>query len=478
MNVTLTLTVAAAVRIVTLDQQSFWYDEAVTLEDVQGSLTDVVGRVRGSEATPPLYFVLAWAWRQSVGTGEVGLRLLSTVIGVVTVALVIAATQRLTDRPTALLAGALAALNPFLIYYAQEARAYALLALLTFSSVAAAAIAVRERRRAYIAAWAITAALGLVTHYFAIFIVAPTAMWLLLAYPMRRPAAIAVGFVGLTGLAVLPLLVEQRGSGRTDWVTASPLHTRSLQLPEEVLAGPEAWRPIPLTALALAGLATAIAAGGRSAGRHRDVAVVMVLLAASAIAIALVIARAGLDVILPRNFIPVVPVLIVGVAAAVAPALGGGAEGNVRIAALVGTAVVFLVGLAGVVAPIVDRDVRRRPDWRAAADAVSAGGRPGFLVVAPPSNTRPLRVYLPLKRIPMQRIRARKIAVVRLLVDVGGRAAPSGRGARLQGFSLSRMRPSRQIEVLVYRAAREKFVSRSELRRIARPGRARLASVR
>jgi len=186
MNVTLTLTVAAAVRIVTLDQQSFWYDEAVTLEDVQGSLTDVVGRVRGSEATPPLYFVLAWAWRQSVGTGEVGLRLLSTVIGVVTVALVIAATQRLTDRPTALLAGALAALNPFLIYYAQEARAYALLALLTFSSVAAAAIAVRERRRAYIAAWAITAALGLVTHYFAIFIVAPTAMWLLLAYPMRR----------------------------------------------------------------------------------------------------------------------------------------------------------------------------------------------------------------------------------------------------------------------------------------------------
>src|SRR4051812_5971862 len=73
--------------------------------------------------------------------------------------------------------------------------------------------------------------------------------------------AIAVGFVGVIGLALLPRLIDQRSSGRTDWVTASPLHTRLLHLPEEILAGPEAWRPIPLAALALAGLTTAIAAG-------------------------------------------------------------------------------------------------------------------------------------------------------------------------------------------------------------------------
>jgi hypothetical protein len=58
-------------------------------------LRDVVVRVGGAEATPPLYFLLAWVWSQVFGVGEVGLRVLSAVTGVVTVALVIAATQRL-----------------------------------------------------------------------------------------------------------------------------------------------------------------------------------------------------------------------------------------------------------------------------------------------------------------------------------------------------------------------------------------------
>ena len=474
--VVLTLAVAAVVRVATLDQESFWYDEALTLEHVHGSFGDVMEHVNDTEATPPLYFLLAWVWSQVFGIHEVALRSLSTVIGIVTVALVIAATQRLTDRRTARFAGALAALNPFLIYYAGEARSYALLALLTFSSVAAGAIAVREQRQAWVAAWAVTAGLALLTHYFAVCIVVPTAVWLLLAYPTRRTAASAVGLVGVIGLALLPRLIDQRRSGRTDWVTASPLHTRLLHLPEEILAGPEAWSPIPLTALALAGLTTAIASGCCSPAGHRDVAMVIGLLAAAEIAIALVLALGGLDAILPRNFIPVVPVLIVGAATAVAPALDS-RSGTVRIAALGGSAIVILVGLAGDIAPIVDRDVRRRPDWRATAHALSAGGRPDFLVLVPPSNARPLAVYLPLNRMPMQRVRGRKIAVVRLLLDVAGRSTPSGRGTRLGGFSMSRTRPSRQIEVLVYRAARETPVSRSELRRMAAPGRARLASV-
>jgi mannosyltransferase len=381
----LTLAVAAVVRVATLDQQSFWYDEALTVEHVHGSFSDVMEHVHGTEATPPLYFLLAWVWSQVFGIGEVGLRSLSTVIGIVTVALVIAATQRLTDRRTARFAGALAALNPFLIYYAQEARAYALLVLLTFSSVAAAAIAVRERRQAWVAAWAVTAGLALLTHYFAVLIVVPTALWLLLAYPTRRTAAIAVGFVGVIGLALLPRLIDQRSSGRTDWVTASPLHTRLLHLPEEILAGPEAWRPIPLAALALAGLTTAIAAGCCSPAGHRDVAMGMGLLAAADIAIALVFALGGLDAILPRNFIPVAPLLIVGAATAVAPALDS-RSGKVRIAALGGSAIVILIGLAGIVAPIADRDMRRRPDWRATARTLTAGGRPDFVVLAPPSE--------------------------------------------------------------------------------------------
>ena len=83
-----------------------------------------------SESAPPLYYALAWLWTQVAGTGEFGLRSLS-------------AAGRGRDGPgrlparrascaaaaPAIFAAALVAVNPMLLWYSQEARAYALLGL-------------------------------------------------------------------------------------------------------------------------------------------------------------------------------------------------------------------------------------------------------------------------------------------------------------------------------------------------------------
>ena len=48
-----------------------------------------------SESTPPLYYVLAWLWTHVFGTGEVGLRSLSALLGTATIVVVWALGRRL-----------------------------------------------------------------------------------------------------------------------------------------------------------------------------------------------------------------------------------------------------------------------------------------------------------------------------------------------------------------------------------------------
>ena len=67
------LTVLAAIlRFSTLDVQSYWFDEAVTVGLVKSSFGHMLSSIGGSESTPPLYYVIAWVWARVFGDGEWG----------------------------------------------------------------------------------------------------------------------------------------------------------------------------------------------------------------------------------------------------------------------------------------------------------------------------------------------------------------------------------------------------------------------
>src|SRR4051812_25990601 len=76
---------AAVLRFATLDGQSFWDDEAYPAALVRESLPQMLRHIPKTEATPPLYYLLAWGWAKVFGTGEIGLRSLSALIGTATV---------------------------------------------------------------------------------------------------------------------------------------------------------------------------------------------------------------------------------------------------------------------------------------------------------------------------------------------------------------------------------------------------------
>jgi mannosyltransferase len=361
------LTVLAGVlRFATLGVQAYHHDEIVTASRVlRGSFFHAMDAVGFSESAPPLYYALAWVWTQVTGTGELGLRSLSAVAGVATVPVAYLLGLELRGRRAGLMAAALVAVNPMLLWYSQEARSYALLALLCAVSLLYCARAQRSGARRDFAFWGLASGLALATHYFAVFAIAAEA--LLLLRRRGRKSFAGLWIVGLFGLALAPLAIHQMSYGHAEWIsnfslghrvweTASTFVTGEIS---DIIARPE--RP----ALALAPLALILAAlallGFRGSRDERRAASIPLLVSATAIGIPLLLALipGDKDFVLARNVLPaLVPLLVAVAIAATLPAAR-------RLGAVIaGALLVYSFGFSvwASLSPNL-----QRPDWEAVA---------------------------------------------------------------------------------------------------------------
>jgi hypothetical protein len=364
----------AALRFGTLDLQSFWVDEGATVHLLRDDFAGMLDGLTITEKTPPLYYVLAWLWTRPFGTGEIGVRSLSALFGVLTIPVAYALARELLTARAALIAAALVTFNPLLVWYSQESRAYALLVLL-----AALATLLCVRRR--LLAWAVASALALATHYFAAFVVGPLALWLLWRHPSRRGAVAAVAGVAAAGLALLPLAIDQSENPGSNFITGTGLGTRVLQLPKQFLLGYDTPLEAAFTAAAVALTAAAV---WLALTRARPQARVPALLALAAFALALAAALLGADFVIARNLIvALVPVAIL-------IAAGFDAAGRAGVAMAAALAALSLAAVVGVFA----RPEFQRDDWRGAAEAIGPATDRRALVVNPIAGAVALRLYL------------------------------------------------------------------------------------
>ncbi|MGB2710288.1 MAG: glycosyltransferase family 39 protein, partial [Conexibacter sp.] len=164
---------AALLRLPYLATQSLWFDETYTAHVVgAGSLGGLWDRVGASESTPPLFYVLTWAWVHAVGSeGEAALRTISALALVAAVPVAFFALRWLAGPPAALATAALMAVSPLLSWYALDARAYGLLVLAGLLSVWATAAVLERASARRFALWALAAAAAIWTHWFAGFLV-------------------------------------------------------------------------------------------------------------------------------------------------------------------------------------------------------------------------------------------------------------------------------------------------------------------
>lgn len=391
----------ALLRFATLDLQSFWYDESVTVGLLRLDLGTMLDRIPQSESTPPLYYLLAWGWAKLFGTGEVGLRSLSALLGSATIPAAYAAAAALASRRTALAVAALAAFNPLLIWYSQEARSYALVLLLTTVSLWLFARALGSGEGRTLCAWAVASALAVASHYFAAFVILPEAAWLVVRAPRRRPALLAAGGALAAVLAALPLALHQRGLDLTAFIAETSLGRRLLQAPKQYLVGFDA----PLeTVSAAAGLlvasAGALAAFRGLRGSERTRVALAGAIGAVAVATPALLALAGTDYLQARNLI------VAWVPLALVPAAGL-ALSRVGVA---GLALLCALGVANVAALLAEPNWRR-DDWRGAAAAVGPARVPTAIVVTPESGAVPFLLYRPDAR-PFQVASIREIVLV------------------------------------------------------------------
>ncbi|GAC1441947.1 MAG: hypothetical protein NVSMB51_22180 [Solirubrobacteraceae bacterium] len=441
---------AALLRFPTLGVQSFWKDEAVTVVRIlRPSLWQTLATIPHSEATPPFYYVLAWLWTRVFGTTEFGIRSLSALIGTATVPAAYLAAVRILPRRAALAGAALLACSPYLIWYAQEARAYALLALLGALSFLFFLQARTTTARASWVAWAVVSALALATHYFAVFIVAPEALWLLLRAPRRREAILAVGLVAVAGLALLPLAITQAHQGHDGWIHRLPLTGRVSSTASYFLIGPSG-APMPLLTLAAGTLVLAALwlLAVRSDPDERAGARTAALLAGAALVLPLGLSVVGVDFLFHRNLI----VSLVPAALVVAAGAGARRAGALGIAL---TVALCAVSLAAVLATDTERR-HQRADWRSVARALPPvpGGR---AIVTPSLGDEPLEHYL-------ARTAALHGAAAVGEVDLlGWPAAGTPTPSAPAGFSLSERRRVGAFTLIRYRALAATLVRRASL---------------
>ena len=382
----------AVLRFATLGVQAYHHDEIVTASRVLrvgfGHAMDAVGF---SESAPPLYYALAWIWTQVTGNGEWGLRSLSAFAGVATIPVTYLIGRELRGARTGVLAAALVAVNPMLLWYSQEARAYALLGLFCALSLLYCVRALQGGGRRDFTWWGIFSALALATHYFAVFPL--VAEVLLLARRRGRAIVSGLWIVGLAVALLAPLAIHQMSYGHAEWIGKFSLGHRlgeaaitfAVGETGDIIGRAEQVGPA-LLPLALVGLACALLAV-RGSRDERAAAFVPLAVAGAAVGIPLLLAvgPGGKDFVLARNLLPaLIPLLLV-----VAVAL------TAERARRLGTAIAALLlaySFGFCVWAGTSPDLQR-PDWRAVADHLGEPDGPRATVTWVIGEA-PLRFYL------------------------------------------------------------------------------------
>ncbi len=173
-------------RLYGLDAQSLWYDEGFSVYLARMEVDEITART-AADIQPPLYYYLLHGWIRLFGDGERALRGLSVLFGVLTVPLVYAVAWRLfRSRLAGLLAALLVAVSPLHVWYGQEVRMYTLLTFLCLLSSYLLLLAVEAGRIGSIAilwaAYTLVNVTALYTHYFAFFVLAFQALYVLIVW--------------------------------------------------------------------------------------------------------------------------------------------------------------------------------------------------------------------------------------------------------------------------------------------------------
>ena len=258
----------------------FWIDEGISVGIAHHPLTTIPHLLR-QDGSPPLYYLLLHVWIGLFGDGERATHAFSLVPAIACIPLGYWAASAF-GRTAAWAAAALAALNPYLTYYGQETRMYALAACFSVIAAGAYVRAVPLGRRAYLPLLVVSLVLLLYTHNWGLFFCAGLAVaTVVFARGRLREAAVAGAVTLALYLPWVPTLLYQVHHTGAPWARRPGVHALVLA-PGSLFGGD----------IACGALAAAVALG-LSRRRPNTVALALLLAAGTTIVLAWVASQAS-----------------------------------------------------------------------------------------------------------------------------------------------------------------------------------------
>ncbi|HNT75516.1 MAG TPA: glycosyltransferase family 39 protein [Anaerolineae bacterium] len=221
------LLIAFALRAVPLDGQGLWRDEVDQWYFARDPWPVLLGRFTQTGWNGPLYSPLLRVWMYCAGDSVYAMRYLSLLCGWLSIALCYALGRRLLGKKIAMVAAALMAFSPYMVWYAQEVKMYAWLVMWVLLALYALERACREHRRRW---WLLTFAilpLLFYSHILTPLLLPVMGGWFLLRYTWKHPIKLWVLLALLVLLALsIPLLT---------WIVPTLLEVRETGFPHYTL---------------------------------------------------------------------------------------------------------------------------------------------------------------------------------------------------------------------------------------------------
>jgi uncharacterized membrane protein len=184
-------------RLHGLAEHSLWLDEGVSIWEAKKPLPDLVLFLARRDFHPPLYFGLLH-FAMLLDDSVYGIRLVSVIPSVLTMPVLYGLGRRLHSHSVGLLAALLLAISPFNIYYAQEARNYALFGLMATVASYCLVWGLQSSRKVAWTWYGVAAAATVYSNTVAIFVILTHALILVIALLSGKQAR-ATGVWALIG---------------------------------------------------------------------------------------------------------------------------------------------------------------------------------------------------------------------------------------------------------------------------------------
>jgi mannosyltransferase len=430
--------VAAILVLYGIGRESLWRDEVASVTITGRSLGSMWHVIVHHESNMALFDLLLAPW-QRLGHGDGFLRLPSAAFAIATVPVTMLVARRLAGDVAAAVAGAVVALNGFVVVFGQQVRGYALTMLLAALAALLLLRALESGRRRDWALWTLTIAALPYAHLLGVLIVVAQVASLAL-YPWRRlPVRPLAASLAAAGVLWLPIasFIANGDTNRTSWV--QPLGLDLLRQSVEALAGDLGMFLILVVAalVVFGGLVAALRRDGRLALSEEAWRLALPLCWVAIPPFLLGVICVAQETWVDRYLIGIVPAfgVLAGVAVTVLRARFGTVAAGVLAAVLLAGA---LVAAAGEPHPSSQGE-----DLRGAAAYVSAQTRPGDALVYAPAFARVgLSYYLGREGGPRPADLALRESAV-AAGDLFGRELPAAEVAR-------RMRAAPRLWVLGY----------------------------